>query len=101
MNKFRPQEVNLRWKLTKNRKYRGSFNTNWQTRIKWYPAGWGFNKKVIGDQFSRLHYLAYHAPKPIQLKWRSAYNSFYNKHFAGKGKASVRFLNKYTCHAWL
>jgi len=100
-NKFRPQAIDLRWKIKENRKYRGTFSNNWQTRIEWYPVGYKINKKTISKQFSKLHYLACHSPKPIALKWQSAYNTFMNKHFADKGKASMRFLNNNTCHSWL
>ena len=101
MNKFRPQEVGTKY-IMKQRLVTGrAENYNWQTRSKWYPAGWKSNQISIGRRFSRLHYLACHAPKPIQKKWRSAYVNFYNQHFAGKGNASMRYLNQYTCHAWL
>jgi hypothetical protein len=82
-------------------KFGHSENYNFQSRIKWYPSGWGFNKKTIGHQFGRLHYLACHAPNPIAKQWRNAYNNFENKYFARKGKASMRYLNKYTAHSWL
>ena len=101
MNKFRPQDIPKALIFKQRLTYGRSDNYNWQTRTKWYPAGWGFNKKVIGNQFSNLHYLACRAPKPIQKKWANAYDNFMAKHFASKGKASVRFLNKYTCHSWL
>lgn len=101
MNKFRPQQTNLRWKLKENRKYRGTFSNNWQTRIDWFPAGYGVNKKTIAKQFRVLHYLACHAPEPIAKKWKSAYNQFMKKHFGDAGKASMRFLNTHTCHNWL
>ena len=100
-NRFRPQAISklyiirLRLKLGRVESY------NFQSRIKWYPAGWGFNKKVIGQQFSRLHYLACHAPEPVAKQWQNAYNNFENKYFARKGKASTRYLNKYTAHSWL
>jgi hypothetical protein len=77
-----------------------SENYNWQTRIKWYPVGWGFNKKVLGNIFGKLHYLACHAPTPIQKKWKQPYKNFYIKHF-GTHKASSRYLNKYSCHSWM
>jgi hypothetical protein len=82
-------------------KYGYSDNYNWQTRIKWYPAGWGFNKRVIGDQHSRLHYLACHAPDPIKKRWDKAYENFMAKHFGTKGKASMRYLNTWSCHSWM
>jgi len=101
MNKFRPQGINKRY-LLKIRRLIGRNNSyNWQSRVEWYPAGWGFNKRTIGRQFSRLHYLACHAPEPVAKKWQKVYNNFQNKHFATTGKASIRYLNKYSAHSWL
>lgn len=101
MNKFRPQDLGKSYVMKQRLRYGRSDNYNWQTRVKWYPAGWGFNKKVIGAIHSRLHYLACHAPEPIQRKWKKAYKVFCDKHFGDAGKASVRYLNTYSCHSWL
>lgn len=100
MNKFRPQDLPKSFTIKQRLKYGRTESYNWQTRVKWYPAGWGFNKKVIGDQFGKLHYLACHAPKPIQKRWSKLYNIFYKKHF-GVHKTSVRYLNQWSCHSWL
>jgi len=99
-NKFRPQEMHKPAIMRENRLgMRESYN--WQTRIEWYPAGYRLNKKTISKQFRKLHYLACHAPEPVAKKWKSAYNLFDRKHFASGGKASMRFLNKWTAHSWL
>ena len=100
MNKFRPQTGTKISVMKQRLKYGRSENYNWQTRIKWYPAGWGFNKKVIGNIHSKLHYLACHAPEPIQKRWRQAYKVFYKKHF-GTTHASMRYLNTWSCHSWM
>lgn len=100
MNKFRPQDLPKRYTIKERLKYGRTDNYNWQTRVKWYPAGWGFNKKVIGDMHGKLHYLACHAPKPIQKRWAKAYKMFYKKHF-GTEHASARYLNNWSCHSWL
>lgn len=100
MNKFRPQDLPKSYIIKQRLKYGRTENYNWQTRVKWYPAGWVFNKKVIGDQFSKLHYLARHAPKPIQQKWKKAYDVFYKKHF-GAHSTSTRYLNQWSCHSWM
>lgn len=101
MNKFRPQDLPKRYVFKQRLLYGRSESYNWQTHVKWYPAGWGFNKKVIGNIYSRLHYLACHAPKPIRKKWVNAYDNFQAKHFGSKGKASVRYLNTWSCHSWM
>ena len=74
---------------------------NWQPRVRRCPAGWALNRQVLRRIFGQLHYLACHAPKPVQLRWRPAYNNFCNQHLAQNGRASVRYLNKYTAHSWL
>jgi hypothetical protein len=101
MNRFRPQDLGKTYVMKQRLKYGRSDAYNWQTRIEWYPAGYGINKKTISKQFQRLHYLACHAPEPIAKKWNSAYNQFENKHFASRGNASVRFLNTWTAHSWM
>ena len=85
--------------LKQRLKYNRNESYNWCSRVKWYPAGWGFNKRVLGNIFGNLHYLAYHAPEAVNKKWRNAYNNFYTKHFPVK--ASVRYSNKYSCHSWM
>lgn len=76
-------------------------NYNFSKRIKYYPANWGFNQKVLGDMFEKFHYYACHAPNPIRKHWKNAYENFYRKHFLSKGRASLRYLNKYTCYKWM
>lgn len=101
MNRFRPQDLPKSYLMKQRLKTGRSENYNWQTRVKWYPAGWTYNKKVIGDQFGRLHYLACHAPTPINKRWWKAYDNFMAKHFRTRGKASMRYLNTHSCHSWL
>jgi hypothetical protein len=38
---------------------------------------------------------------PVQRRWHPAYKNLCRRLFADQGRASVRYLNKYTCHAWL
>jgi hypothetical protein len=101
MNKFRPQDMSKTYVMKQRLKYGKTDNYNWQTRIEWYPAGYGINKRTISRQFMTLHYLARHSPKPVAVKWRKAYNQFESKYFASRGKASMRFLNTWTAHSWM
>jgi hypothetical protein len=101
MNKFRPQDISTRYVMKQRRLTGRNENYNWQSRIEWYPAGWGFNKRTIGKQFSKLHYLACHAPEPVTKRWKQAYEQFEARHFASRGNASMRFLNTWTGHSWL
>lgn len=100
MNKFRPTDLSKKYLLKHRLKHGYNTNYNFCSRDKWYPAGWGLNKKTIGDQFSKLHYLAWHSPKPIRNKWIKVYNVFYKKHF-GTHHGTMRYLNTYSCHSWL
>ena len=102
MNKFRPSSsMNTKSIMRERRKHGACLGSyNWQSRVEWYPAGFKLNRRTIFRQFGKLHYLACHAPEPIQKKWRNAYNAFHARHF-GSAKASMRYLNEWSCHAWL
>lgn len=101
MNKFRPQDINKQYRL-KQRLRTGRFeNYNWQTRVRWYRAKDGVNRQFIIRVFQYLHYHACHAPAPVRKKWRMAYKNFEDRHFAARGRASIRFINTYTCDAWM
>lgn len=101
-NKFRPSSsMSTRLIMKERRKYRHTDNYNWQSRIEWYPVGFKLNHKTIFKQFGKLHYLACHAPKPVTKKWQKAYNNYYTRHFGTHDGASVRYLNKWSCHSWL
>jgi len=99
MNKFRPQDLPKHYIMKQRLKYGRADNYNWQTRVKWYPAGWGFNKKVLGTIFGRLHYLACHAPTPVQKRYQRAYRALEARLFPAR--ASMRYANKYSAHSWL
>lgn len=98
---YRPQDLPKRFIIKERLKYRKSQNYNFCNRVKWYPAGWGFNKRVIGSIHSKLHYLACHAPAPVQKKWAKAYRTFQDKHFGNIKTAGPRYLNKWSCHSWM
>ena len=98
-NKFRPQSISKKYVIRMRLKTGQSENYNWQTRIQWYPAGWKVNQISIGRRFGHLHYLACHAPEPIQKKWRSAYKNFCNQHIPGR--TSMRYLATFACDSWL
>jgi len=99
---FQPQQISKLWMIRERRQ--GSpwaFNTNFKLRSNYVPAGWTKHQNQFAKRFSRLHYLACHSPKPIAIKWRSVYNQYMKKNFGVGGKASTRYLNKYSCHSWL
>ena len=100
-NKFRPSSsMSAKGVMRQRRKYGRTDNYNWQSRVEWYPAGYGLNKRTIARQFGRLHYLACHSPERVQRQWQKVYDNFHIKHF-GTFKGSMRYLNQWSCHAWL
>ena len=99
-NRFRPQDISKQYVMKQRRLTGRSESYNFQSRVDWYPVGWKLNHRTISRQFTRLHYLACHAPDPVMLKWRPVYNTFYKKYF-GSHHASMRFANKHTAHSWL
>jgi hypothetical protein len=100
-NKFRPSSsMSAKGVIRQRRKYGYTDNYNWQSRVEWYPAGYGLNKRTIARQFGRLHYLACHSPERVQRQWQKVYDNFHIKHF-GTFKGSMRYLNQWSCHAWL
>jgi hypothetical protein len=103
MNKqHKPQDLPKKYTIKMRLKGYGNshINYNFIDRNEWHPSGWKLNKKVLGKIHGHLHYLACHSPLPVQKKWRTTYDIFQNKHF-GSFKGSVRYLNKWSCHAWL
>ena len=105
MNKiFRPQEPNKRMTIRLRHKgYSKEWTSmyNFVNREKWYPAGWKYNQRIIGGMHSRLHYLVCHAPEPIRKRWCVAYKNFMDRHFGDARRASMRYLNKWSCHSWM
>ncbi len=90
-NKYRPSDVSKKYRIRYRLETGRGESYNWHSRVRWYPVGWRLNRQTLGRIFSRLHYLARHAPKPIQLKYKRVYNLFEEKYFATKGKASMRY----------
>jgi hypothetical protein len=100
MKKFRPQSQSKLWTMQSRRKHGTSTSYAWQTRVAWVPVGWKPNQISIARRFAQLHYLACHAPVPVQQRWQPAYQQFFIRHF-GTGRATVRYLNRWSCHSWL
>lgn len=97
---FRPLDKNKAAQI-KMRRLGASKNFNFCDRVKWYPAGWRFNKQVLGTMHGRMHYLACHAPKPVQKAWRAKYDLFMRRHFGDHRRASMRYFNTWSCHSWM
>lgn len=98
---FRPQEIGKVFIMKCRRKQQHNGNYNFRSRKSWYPGEFKLNQRTIFDQMGRLHHLACHAPAPTQKKWNKAYGNFMDKHFGNRGQASMRYLNKWSCHSWL
>ena len=100
-SKYRPTDVSKKYRIRYRIETGRSESFNWRSRVRWYPAGWQFNRQNLFRAFSKLHYLGCHAPKPIQQKYRKLYNLFTEKYLATKGKTSIRYISNYTAHKWL
>ena len=101
-NRFRPSSaMDTKSIMRERRKHGHTDNYNWQSCVEWYPAGYKLNRRTICKQFGRLHYLACHSPEPVAKKWQRAYNNFHARHFGAFRGASMRYLNKWSCHSWL
>lgn len=100
-NKFRPQESHKIFIMKQRRKYGRTDSYNFQSRVEWYPIGYAINKKTISRQFSKLHNLACHSPKPIAKKWGQVYNQRCKKLFGDANNQSMRFANTWTANSWL
>lgn len=64
---------------------------------------WNFtlpNRNFLVRANAYLHHYACHAPKAVQSKYKHAYKKFDKQHF-GTSVASRRYLNEYSCHAWM
>jgi hypothetical protein len=99
MKKFRPQDISTRYTMKQRRVTGRCENYNWQTRADWHPVGWKVNQINISRTFGQLHYLACHAPAPVQKRWRAAYRRFCDQHIPSR--ASMRYLKTFTYGAWL
>lgn len=69
MKKFRPQWFIGRWKL----KYRNPVG-------QWHWVEHKHHATHIKRIHAQLHYLACHAPLPIQKKWKHVWNMFEKKY---------------------
>jgi hypothetical protein len=100
---FEPSSFSKVWLLQQRRQGSpyGFGGMSFKNRINWRPAGMTKHQIGFARRFSHLHHLACHAPVPIAIKWKPAYNMFMNRHFGDRGKHSTRFANSHTCHKFL
>jgi len=99
--RFRPIALSQLYRLRSHRRGVYTGQLHWQSRIQWYRANLQSNHKSIIRIFARLHYLACHAPGPVRRRWSPVYDHWQRQHLASAGRASSRYLENYTCHAWL
>jgi hypothetical protein len=96
---FKPSDLPKKYTLKSRLRGYNLGSENFVFRRKIYAPD-ALNFQTLAKQFSTLHYLACHAPEPVQRKWKKAYDMFMKTHF-GNYKASVRYLNKWSCHNWM
>jgi hypothetical protein len=73
MNRFRPQQISLRYRLSHWRQTGIKQSWNWQSRMTRSCTATQPQVYRIGAQ---LHYLSDHAPNPVQQRWRRAFKLF-------------------------
>lgn len=100
MNRFRPQEIPKSYIFKQRLAFGRSDNYNWQSRVKWIPAGYKSNRIGIMRRWQEIHHYASHAPWCLP-HYKTANKMFHKKFLGSKGKASTRYLNTYSAHSWL
>ena len=100
MNKFRPQEISKTYVMKQRLKYGRTDNYNFQTRSNWVPARFTKNQISIFRRWQQIHHFASHTKCPAK-HWVFANNMFCKQFFGSSGKASMRYLNKWSAHSWL
>jgi len=100
MNRFRPQDLPKSYVIKERLNYGRSNNYNWQSRVKWIPAGYKSNRIGILRRWQEIHHYSSHAPWCLP-HWKTAQRNFNTKFFGAGGKASTRYLNTYSAHSWL
>lgn len=100
MNKFRPQEISKLHIMKQRLKYGRTDNFNFQTRSTWVPARFTKNQVSIFRRWQQIHHFSSHTKCPAK-HWVVANNMFHKQFFGSAGKASMRYLNKWSAHSWL
>ena len=100
MNKFRPQEISKTYVMKQRLKDGRTDNYNFQTRSNWVPARFTKNQISIFRRWQQIHHFASHTKCPAK-HWVVANNMFCKQFFGSGGKASMRYLNKWSAHSWL
>ena len=100
MNKFRPQEISKTYVMKQRLKYGRTDNYNFQTHSNWVPARFTKNQISIFRRWQQIHHFASHTKCPAK-HWVVANNMFCKQFFGSSGKASMRYLNKWSAHSWL
>jgi hypothetical protein len=100
MNRFRPPAIPKALIFKQRLAYGRSDNYNWQSRVKWIPAGYKINRQGILRRWQEIHHYAIHAPWCLS-HYKTAQKMFHQKFLGSTGKASVRYLNTYSAHSWL
>jgi len=97
---FKPQDLPKKFTMQERRLGGKKINYNFVSRVKWKSFDWNINQIFLVNTHSRLHYLACHSPTKIQQRYKKVYTLFMNNHF-GSHKASIRYLNNWSCHSWM
>jgi len=95
--RFRPQAVSKVYTMKLRLRTGSAESYNWQSRARWIREP-DANQHIL-RVFGQLHYLACHAPAPVQKKWATTYRRFMNR--LEPKQTSVRYYNTWAFSRWL
>ena len=91
--KFRPNEYSGPY-ILKCRRLNQYQSTKWRPR--WTPKD---KRAFLSKLFSVIHHYSSHSKPALAKRWKQADVRF-EKRFGNSDRASRRFINEYTAHAW-
>ena len=95
--KFRPQNFERRFKY--KTRIRGYWDSCTFEKYYIWDRPMPINRKTLLKIHGQLHYLAHHAPLPVQKKWEPAERRFSAKHLPDC--YYWKWSEKYTPNAWI
>lgn len=95
--KFRPNSDKMTYRIrVQHYGDNPGYRNNYQVRS---DRVWDGRRKFLCRLFSWIHSNHSHAPKPVARRWQQA-NRRFERRFGNSDRASRRFINEHTAHAW-
>lgn len=93
--KFRPDEHLGPYMLKCHR--RGDYTTPYKWRSRWRMTT--SKRAFLTKLFAVVHHYSAHSSPSVAARWKQA-DTRLNRRFGNSNRASRRFINEYTAHAW-